>query len=153
MRTSCPSLSTQSSSSLLCQSKTKTSYPSLPFVLHPTKAATHLLRPPPSNFPETSILTSGGSLFLLHTWILMCSTHTLAGTHFRTSFIATCMTILNNRTDHFHPGNVTLIVCRGSATQPSSSSLRSCSKYPQRIRNICRQVPTAHSGTFCKIHT
>ena len=48
------------------------------------------------------------------------------------SRIASCNTMRNMRNDHLDPARVAVIVCNGSATHPWKSTLRWCSKFPQR---------------------
>ena len=50
--------------------------------------------------------------------------------------MASSITILESKTDHCEPGRTAVMVCSGSATHPSRSTSRWCSKYSQSTRRF-----------------
>ena len=56
----------------------------------------------------------------------------------KTSVVASFITILNSRTDHFDPGRLAATVLRGSENESPYPNLFSWAEYPQRtINNLC----------------
>ena len=75
------------------------------------------------------------------------------GYTFQTSLIVSRITILSKKkkkssTDRFEHGRIAVIVCGGSATHPSKSTLRWCSKYPQNTRIRCGKPKCIHPNSL-----